>query len=33
MANVSKLSVVQDAPADAAVEVARLSHTYAGREG
>jgi NitT/TauT family transport system ATP-binding protein len=33
MANVSKLSVVQSAPANAAIEVARLSHTYAGREG
>jgi NitT/TauT family transport system ATP-binding protein len=33
MANVSNLSLVQDAPASAAIEVARLSHTYAGREG
>ena len=33
MANVSNLSLVQSAPADAAIEVARLSHTYAGREG
>jgi NitT/TauT family transport system ATP-binding protein len=33
MANVSSLSVVQDAPANAAIEVARLSHIYAGREG
>jgi NitT/TauT family transport system ATP-binding protein len=33
MANLSNLSLVQSAPADAAIEVARLSHTYAGREG
>ena len=33
MANLSSLSLVQSAPADAAIEVARLSHTYAGREG
>jgi len=33
MANLSNLSLVQRAPADAAIEVARLSHTYAGREG
>jgi NitT/TauT family transport system ATP-binding protein len=33
MANVSNLSLVHSAPADAAIEVARLSHTYAGREG
>src|SRR3954470_5411404 len=33
MANVSNLSLVKDAPASAAIEVARLSHTYAGREG
>ena len=33
MANVSSLSLVQSAPASAAIEVARLSHTYAGREG
>ena len=29
----SSLSLVQDAPASAAVRVAGLSHTYAGREG
>ena len=33
MANVSNLSLVQQAPASAAVRVAGLSHTYAGREG
>ena len=33
MANVSSLSLVQSVPASAAIEVARLSHTYAGREG
>jgi NitT/TauT family transport system ATP-binding protein len=33
MANMSNLSLVQDAPASAAVRVAGLSHTYAGREG
>ena len=33
MANVTNLSVVRDAPASAAIEVARLSHIYAGREG
>jgi len=33
MANVSKLSVVREAPASAAIEVARLAHVYAGREG
>ena len=33
MANVSNLSLVREAPASAAIEVARLSHTYAGREG
>jgi NitT/TauT family transport system ATP-binding protein len=33
MANVSNLSLVREAPANAAIEVARLSHTYAGREG
>jgi NitT/TauT family transport system ATP-binding protein len=33
MANVSNLSLVRDAPASAAIEVARLSHIYAGREG
>jgi NitT/TauT family transport system ATP-binding protein len=34
MANMSaKLSVVGDAPAKAAIEVADLSHIYAGREG
>jgi NitT/TauT family transport system ATP-binding protein len=33
MANVSSLSVVRDAPANAAIDVTRLSHTYAGREG
>jgi NitT/TauT family transport system ATP-binding protein len=34
MANLANhLSVVQDAPASAAIEVAGLSHIYAGREG
>jgi NitT/TauT family transport system ATP-binding protein len=33
MANVSNLSLLQDAPPSAAIEVTRLSHTYAGREG
>jgi NitT/TauT family transport system ATP-binding protein len=33
MANVSNLSLVKEAPASAAIEVARLSHIYAGREG
>jgi NitT/TauT family transport system ATP-binding protein len=33
MANVSNVSLVRDAPASAAIEVARLSHIYAGREG
>ena len=33
MANLSNLSVVRDAPASAAIEVASLSHIYAGREG
>jgi NitT/TauT family transport system ATP-binding protein len=33
MANVSNLTLVREAPASAAIEVARLSHTYAGREG
>jgi NitT/TauT family transport system ATP-binding protein len=33
MANLSKLSLVKEALADAAIEVTCLSHTYAGREG
>jgi NitT/TauT family transport system ATP-binding protein len=35
MANVSQpnLTVVRDQPAEAAIEVAALSHTYAGRDG
>jgi NitT/TauT family transport system ATP-binding protein len=33
MAHVANFSVVQDAPASAAVRVAHLSHTYTGREG
>src|SRR5262249_37758218 len=33
MASVASLSVVPRAPANAAIEVVRLSHTYAGREG
>ena len=33
MANVRSLSVPQSAPANTAIEVARLSHIYAGREG
>ena len=33
MADVSEPAACADAPADAAIEVARLSHIYAGREG
>jgi len=33
MANVTSLNVAHDAPANAAIEVAGLSHIYAGRDG
>ena len=33
MANVANLSIVRSEPASAAIEVAGLSHIYAGRDG